>query len=148
MWSLLVSGFWRRLETLCRFLLCQPCQNMIFTVDSCPERTLMWGQALSQREREGERASERERERRLFTSCLRSLLAVSSSHLSMLTAIWSYYLSGCDRFMWDVLCPDGGIFSLCGLRGGKCVQSQNSRQMERQDACEWVESRGKKALYV
>lgn len=95
MWSLLVSDdFWHGFETLCRFLLLQPWQSMLSSVDSCHGKTLMWGQALGQRERG------------VFSSCLRSLLTVSSSHLSMLTAIWSYYLSRCDRFIYDVLCTD------------------------------------------
>lgn len=49
--------------------------------------------------------SPRKGERDIFASCLRSLLTVSSSHLSMVTAIWSYYLSGCDTFMFCVHRP-------------------------------------------
>lgn len=103
-------------ETLCRFLFLQPCQNVISGVDSCPRKTLMWGQALGQRERE--------RRRGIFPSCLRSLLSVSSSHLSMLTAIWSYYLSRCDRFMCDVLCALWGF--LCGREESVCSISKTT----------------------
>lgn len=104
--SLPVPEFWHRFETLCRFLFLQPCHNVISSVDSCPGKTLMWGQALGQRERERERDSGGG----VFSSCLRSPLTVSSSHLSMLTTIWSYYLSCCDRFMCDVLDAHWGCF--------------------------------------
>lgn len=105
MWSLPVPEFWQRFETLCRFPFLQPCQDVISSVDSCPGRTLMWGQALGQREREREEYS---------PLALRSPLTVSSSHLSMLTAIWSYYLSCRDRFMCDVLCTHWGCFVWSG----------------------------------
>lgn len=69
------------------------------------------------------------RERGVFSSCLRSQLTVSSSHLSMLTAIWSYYLSCRDRFMCDVLYAHWGLF----VQSVKCVQSPNRHRVERQD---------------
>lgn len=61
------------------------------------------------------------RERGLFFPCLRSLLMVSSSHLSMLTTIWSYYLSSCDRFMCDVLYGGWGCFFFFWSKACVCL---------------------------
>lgn len=81
------------------------------------------------KEKGGPREKERERVSELLSSCLRSLLAVSSSHLCMLTAIWSYYLSRFDRFMCDVLYAH---WAFC-VEWREHVQSQNWHQVKRQN---------------
>ncbi len=115
MWSLLVPQFWYGFETLCRFLFLQTCHSVIFSVDSRPGGLWCEVRLLAK-----ERERERERETGVFSSCLRSPLTVSPSHLSMLTAIWSYYLSCRDRFMCDGLYAHWGFLceecSLCNLK--------------------------------
>lgn len=118
MWSLLVPGVWHWFETLCRFLLLQSWQSVLSSVDSCPGKTLMWGRALGQREKER------------YSPLVSDLSSQCPPHIS---ACWQPFGARTCHAVTDLYVMCSAHTERFVWTAGKCVQSQNWHWVDKQD---------------